>query len=1009
MKQFLLLLSLLCGFHGATAATFLVTNTADSGAGSLRQAIINANAASGADAVNFNIPASDPNCDATTHVCTIQLASALPTITEALVVDGYTQPGTSANTQTLGTNAVLLIRLTSTATGTTEGSYNAFGVATANCVIRGLTLTHFYSAISLAGGSTTNNSVEGCFIGLQPDGVTADGNTFGVAIANGANNNTIGGTALAARNLISGQFRDFSVSIHDAGSDNNKILNNLIGLTRTGTSYVGAVPRFMVTSSQLLTYNVGGVVIYGGAKNNHIGSTAAGAGNVISGNGAQIEIFDAGSTGNVIEGNRIGTNAAGTEGLNLGVGIEVYNTSGTIIGGPTSASRNIISGNAPGVFFSATNNNVVQSNYIGTDVTGTARIGNSSEGLEIDSGSGNVIGGVGAGNIISGNSQAGIEIFADQAPAATGNVIMGNGIGIGSDGRVLANDGQGILISYSNALNNAIGGTGAGQGNIIANNGAGGVVLSSSAPAGNVTPSSGNAILGNSIYDNTGRGISVNDTNDDCDLDGGPNNGQNFPILFSATGSGTSTRILGTLNSTSNSTFTIEFFVSPACDDSGFGEGKTFIGRTMVTTDGSCNAAIDFTAAAGNLVGQSISATATDLANNTSGFSPCAGVGTGAASIQLSGSSYSVGEGAGTVTITATRTGDLQGSASIRYGTSNGTALAGSDYSAVSGYLTFGASETTKTFTIPILEDSAIEGDETFFVTLSSPSGAMLGSPASATITIIDNDTAPTPMPTPARVQLSNISGRAFGQPNDQASISGFIIREGTGKHILARGIGPSLRNGNTPVPGAMQDPRIELHDGSGALIYANDNWRDSQEAEIQATGLAPSDDREAAIAAVLPPGAYTAILRGANNSGGIALVEIYELQLFDGKLANVSVRGNVLTDDNVLINGLILQGGAPTQFLFRAIGPELHDRGLTGELQDPKLDVYNQNGVLLGSNDNWRDSPDAAAIQASGLAPTDDRESAVLLTLPAASYTAIVSGVNRTMGIALAETYQLN
>jgi hypothetical protein len=257
-------------------------------------------------------------------------------------------------------------------------------------------------------------------------------------------------------------------------------------------------------------------------------------------------------------------------------------------------------------------------------------------------------------------------------------------------------------------------------------------------------------------------------------------------------------------------------------------------------------------------------------------------------------------------------------------------------------------------------------------------------------------------------VQLANISGRAFAQPNDQVSICGFIIRGGAGKKVIVRALGPSLRVGGMPVSGAMQNPSLELYNGSGALLAADDNWRQSQEAEIKATELAPTDNREAAIVATLAPGSYTAVLNGAHNSGGVALVEVYDLQSLDGKLANVSVRGNVLTDDNVLINGVILRGGAPRKVLFRAIGPSLHQAGLTGELEDPVLDIYDGNGELLGSNDNWRDSAQATAIKNSGLAPNDDRESALLLTLPAAGYTAIVRGANRTTGIAVAEAYQL-
>ena len=214
------------------------------------------------------------------------------------------------------------------------------------------------------------------------------------------------------------------------------------------------------------------------------------------------------------------------------------------------------------------------------------------------------------------------------------------------------------------------------------------------------------------------------------------------------------------------------------------------------------------------------------------------------------------------------------------------------------------------------------------------------------------------------------------------------------------------MKSGNTPVPGRLQDPVLELHDSSGGVII-NDNWRSTQEAEIQQTGLAPADDRESAIVKRLPAGNYTAIIRSADGSKGIGLVELYDLNATDpAELGNLSVRAGVETDDNVLIDGLILQGGIAKRVVFRGLGPSL---GIPGALQDPTLDVYDANGTLRGSNDNWRNGANATEIQSAGLAPSDDRESAVLLTLSAGNYTSIVRGVARTTGIGLAEAYKLN
>jgi hypothetical protein len=239
--------------------------------------------------------------------------------------------------------------------------------------------------------------------------------------------------------------------------------------------------------------------------------------------------------------------------------------------------------------------------------------------------------------------------------------------------------------------------------------------------------------------------------------------------------------------------------------------------------------------------------------------------------------------------------------------------------------------------------------------------------------------------------------------------IGGFIIQGSDFKRVMVRAIGPSLKVNGNPVPDALQDPVIELYDNSGGVI-TNDNWRSTQEGDIEQSGLAPSDDRESAILTTLRRGDYTAIIRGANGSTGVGLIEIYDLQANKpAQLGNLSVRAEVRTDDNVLIDGLIIRGGMAKRVVLRAIGPSLHNNGLSGELQDPVLELHDGNGTLMQKNDNWKEASNAADIQATGLAPSDDRESAILMTLPSGNYTAIVSGVNRTTGIALAEAYRLD
>jgi hypothetical protein len=262
-------------------------------------------------------------------------------------------------------------------------------------------------------------------------------------------------------------------------------------------------------------------------------------------------------------------------------------------------------------------------------------------------------------------------------------------------------------------------------------------------------------------------------------------------------------------------------------------------------------------------------------------------------------------------------------------------------------------------------------------------------------------------------LQLLNIAGRLFTQTGDKVGIGGFIISGNSSKRVMARAIGPSIKGSDgSPLTGRLLNPTLELHDTKGSPALFNDDWRSSQEAEIIQSGLAPTDDKEAAIVKRLEPGSYTAIIRGAGNESGIGLIELYDLSSGDSsELGNLAVRADVQTGDNVLFNGLILRGGTPKRVVFRAIGPSIPGSSgpLPGSLQDPTLEVHDANGMLLDSNDNWRTSANMADIQSAGLAPTDDRESAILLTLSSGNYTSIVRGVNGTTGIALAEAYKLN
>jgi len=252
------------------------------------------------------------------------------------------------------------------------------------------------------------------------------------------------------------------------------------------------------------------------------------------------------------------------------------------------------------------------------------------------------------------------------------------------------------------------------------------------------------------------------------------------------------------------------------------------------------------------------------------------------------------------------------------------------------------------------------------------------------------------------KATFGNISSRLKVETGDNALIGGFIVTGTASKRVILRAIGPSL-----PVPGALADPRLELYDNAGQLIAANDNWRDApNRQEIVDSTIQPSHDLEAAILTTVLPGNHTAIVRGANSSTGVALVEVYDLEAgSESRLGNISTRGFVQAGDNVLIGGLILLGQQSRRVLLRAIGPSL---SVSGALADPTLELRDSNGGLLASNDNWRTSQEAEII-ATTLQPSHDLESAIVQTLPPAHYSAILRGQNSHTGVALVEAYALD
>ena len=458
--------------------------------------------------------------------------------------------------------------------------------------------------VLIAGSGAAGNIVLGNYIGINPGGVAAIANAQdGVRIEGGASFNTIGGTSAGARNVISGNGAG-GVRFVGSTTTGNSVLGNYIGTNAAGTATLG---------------NLGSGVVAEDAPSNDIGGTAAGAGNVISGNLNGIIIDGVPATGNSIEGNYIGTNAAGTADLgNFSSGVHVIDAPSNVIGGTVAGARNVISGNngtaGVHIFGATASGNVVQGNYIGTNAAGTSAIGNGGHGVLLNGAPSNVVGGASEAsrNVVSGNS-TGVRL---QGAASTGNSVQGNYIGTDAAGVADVGNGYGVYI-FSDASANTIGGTGAGEGNLIAFNDLGGVYIFSG---------TGNTIDPNLIHSNSGLGIDLEPAgptpNDVNDADTGPNNVQNYPVLDTAFFAAGNTAVEGSLNSAASTTFLIEFFANTACDPSGFGEGETFAGSALVTTTGN-DATISETLT-GPLVGDFLTATATNQATgDTSEFSAC--------------------------------------------------------------------------------------------------------------------------------------------------------------------------------------------------------------------------------------------------------------------------------------------------------------------------------------------------------------------------------------------------
>jgi titin len=457
----------------ATPLTNIVRTTADFGPGSLRAAIYYANAHPGAT-VSFNIPTNDPGFS--NGVYTIYLSGQLPPlVSDGTTIDATTQPGYAG--------APMVALDGSQVIPETEFLIPGLYVYSGRSTVRGLAFNHFsMQGIGLLYNYAASNHIEGCYIGVAPDGVTPASNNYeGIVIAAGAHANVIGGTNASQRNVISDN-AGYGLTITDTNSDGNVVLNDYIGLTADG--------------STAATNTFSGVGIWGGSCSNIIG--APGAGNVLSGNGEYgVFIGDSNTVGTVLQGNYIGTDETGREAVaNSYGGVGVFGgANAVLIGGTGAGAGNLLSGNGnaglwldgPGVA-----NNVAQGNWIGLDATGAAALPNGWAGIYIlDGSSGNLIGGTtpGAANVISGNVSEGVFI---SDPGTTNNLVQGNFIGTGAGGTNAVGNGYTGVGIWSGAAFNLIGGTNAAQRNILSGNDGNGASLGG---PGTVN----NQILGNYI------------------------------------------------------------------------------------------------------------------------------------------------------------------------------------------------------------------------------------------------------------------------------------------------------------------------------------------------------------------------------------------------------------------------------------------------------------------------------------------------------------------------------
>ncbi len=803
---------LLLNANSLQAATFTVSNVNNSGAGSLRQAIIDSNTAQGVggvqNVINFNFSGG--------VVRTVNLTSPLPDITYHLKIDGTTIAGYSGTP---------LFELNGASAGSAaNGLTNRVG----DFEVKALIINRFggngIEAVCPFGGCADFEHnilfVTGSYIGIDKLGITAspnNGNGIYYQPHRAIAYSTIGGQLASERNIISGNGKNgVLLRRSDYTYSTVAFVNNYIGINVFGAAAIGNTLNGISTEDSPGSQNGLGIEIGNdlGFAGSSLPPTLADR-NVISGNGASGIFTNTTSVNLSIKNSYIGTNSSGTADLGNaldGIKLTATGNADIQIGGTGAFEGNVISGNNGYGIESAMSFTIVQNNRIGTNALGTAAVGNSLDGVRFftinafpigncyiggsNAGEGNLISGntngvtldVGAdGTRVEGNkigvnlattatipnTQSGVVVkannigigFANNAPSiniisgnaingiwvtghSTGVDIFNNYIGTNASDTNLGNASAGVFVAQCGA-NVRIGADAAisGAANTIAYNGINGVfawdtVQCVSIPAAYINV----AVRRNSIYSNGGVGIDLAgtlgvSTNDIGDSDTGPNGLQNFPTLLKAS----PTQLYGTLNSKPNQTYAVDFFQNTTCDSSGNGEGKTLVGSVNLSTDAGGNTSYNLTGLP-IAVGQIITATATDSLGNTSEFSPCLTATNAPGNIVFnSGVSFGTNEDSGSAAIVIDRVNGSSGIITADYTTSNGSAIAGQDYTATSATVTFLNGEVSKTIFVPIINDTLDEPAEGFNVTLSNPTGgAFVVNPSSHIELITDDDNPPT-------------------------------------------------------------------------------------------------------------------------------------------------------------------------------------------------------------------------------------------------------------------------